>query len=192
MTVRVKARPPVKDIDQAEMLAMFDYREDAKTGRLFWKDRRGGTAKAGSRAGSLGANGYRCVHVDGVGYGEHRIIYTMLKGEIPPGKEINHIDQNKSNNRIDNLRLDTHLDNVRHGTGIARRAATAWKPIFCHENGTTYPSIKEAAEKLNLKATSISKVLNNKLKTTGGKTFSFITTTVTNPHLHHLDDSDDD
>jgi len=170
---------PVKDIDQALMNELFTYAETAKTGRLFWKVNRGGTAKAGTRAGGLGDEGYRLVKVNNILYKEHRAIYTMLKGEIPEGKVINHLDENKSNNRIDNLEAVWPIDNTNWGTRNARSAAANSKPIFCHENGVKYPSSKEAAEKLNLDATNISKVLNNKRKRTKGKTFSFVTTPTT-------------
>ena len=35
----------------------------------------------------------------------HRYIYEKLKGEIPKGYEVHHVDQDKENNNIDNLEL---------------------------------------------------------------------------------------
>lgn len=45
---------------------------------------------------------------------EHRVIYCWLKGAIPEGKVVNHIDYNKANNNIDNLELLTQKENVEH------------------------------------------------------------------------------
>lgn len=60
-------------------------------------------------------------HVDSEGYVKitcnyktlkaHRIIWELLKGEIPEGFEIDHIDHNRKNNRIENLRLVSIVQN---------------------------------------------------------------------------------
>jgi len=173
-TVRVKAAPPVLAIDQALMLSLFTY--DAATGELFWKVTVGNNVKVGSRAGYLnGGNKYWYVKVNNISYSLHRVIYTMLKGPIAPGKVINHLDENKSNNKIDNLEAVTPADNNNWGTRNARVS----KPVFCHETGEVYPSVNAAAAALDLNAGNISAVLNERQKTTGGKTFSFVTTPVT-------------
>ena len=52
----------------------------------------------------------------------HRVIWYLLKGEIPEGMQVNHIDENKQNNHISNLNLMTCKENVNWGTGIERRA----------------------------------------------------------------------
>lgn len=46
----------------------------------------------------------------------HRLIWTVVNGEIPKGMEINHIDENKENNSILNLSLVTHKENTNWGT----------------------------------------------------------------------------
>lgn len=43
----------------------------------------------------------------------HRLVYRTFVGVIPSGKEINHIDHNKSNNNIDNLELVTRSENLK-------------------------------------------------------------------------------
>lgn len=45
----------------------------------------------------------------------HRWIYEAWHGEIPEGKEISHIDDDKYNNRPDNLAAMSHRDNCNHG-----------------------------------------------------------------------------
>lgn len=45
---------------------------------------------------------------------EHRVVWVWHNGAIPQGKEINHIDYNRSNNRIENLEVVTHSENMQH------------------------------------------------------------------------------
>jgi hypothetical protein len=42
----------------------------------------------------------------------HRVVWEMLRGPIPIGMMIDHIDRNKINNRIENLRLVTPRENA--------------------------------------------------------------------------------
>ena len=74
-------------------------------GMLLRKKLRNTRWKAGSRAGSLNKNGYRMVNINSVGYLEHRVIWTIVNGEIPEGAQIDHIDGNTTNNKIENMRL---------------------------------------------------------------------------------------
>ena len=44
----------------------------------------------------------------------HRFVYECIKGDIPEGMEINHIDSNRQNNCIKNLELMTRSENAKH------------------------------------------------------------------------------
>ena len=44
----------------------------------------------------------------------HRFIYECIKGDIPNGLQINHIDSNRQNNCIDNLEVVTQSENMQH------------------------------------------------------------------------------
>ena len=55
---------------------------------------------------SLYKNGNKSYYV-------HRFVYETFKGEIPKGKEIDHVDRDKKNNIIINLQLLSHLENIR-------------------------------------------------------------------------------
>ena len=54
----------------------------------------------------------------------HRVIWTHLKGEIPPGMQVNHKNGIKTDNRIDNLELVTAKQNALHAkqNGITKPA----------------------------------------------------------------------
>lgn len=43
-----------------------------------------------------------------------RRIWSEENGDIPPGYEIDHIDQDITNNNISNLRMCTHAENLRN------------------------------------------------------------------------------
>ena len=44
----------------------------------------------------------------------HRFVFECIKGDIPGGMQINHIDSNRQNNCIKNLELMTRSENTKH------------------------------------------------------------------------------
>lgn len=44
----------------------------------------------------------------------HRLVADAFLGGIPEGKEINHIDRDRSNNSLENLEVISHRQNVNH------------------------------------------------------------------------------
>lgn len=80
-------------------------------GKLIWKiDRKHTTCKVGMRAGCINPkNFYRQVYIDNKKYLEHRIIFLMNHGYLPP--MVDHINQIVDDNRIENLRAaDKHTN----------------------------------------------------------------------------------
>lgn len=69
-------------------------------------------------AGSLNTSGYLRLRFqrDGkeVGALAHRVMWEALRGPIPTGYYVNHIDGDKTNNAIANLELVTHQANMLH------------------------------------------------------------------------------
>lgn len=53
----------------------------------------------------------------------HRVIWQAVKGDIPEGMVINHLDEDPSNNVIWNLDMCTQKENINYGTRNERAAA---------------------------------------------------------------------
>lgn len=69
----------------------------------------GSRAAAGSRAGSLGMDGYRRITVDGMHYLEHQLVWFYVHGIWVP--ELDHENLKRADNWIDNLRVATRSQN---------------------------------------------------------------------------------
>ena len=84
-------------------------------------------------------------------FAQHRFVYEVFKGKIPPNFEIDHINEIKSDNRIKNLQLLTHKQNVEKSRN---------KPIisinFATGEQKRFVSVKKASDKLNINAGNIS------------------------------------
>jgi len=91
---------------------------DSATGVLRWKLRpgNGNQVKCGDIAGCDAGKGYLQVIYKSKTRMVHRVIYEMVHGNIPQGKEIDHKNRHRSDNRITNLRLATKQENSRNGS----------------------------------------------------------------------------
>ena len=67
-------------------------------------------------------------------YGAHRLIWTMVHGDIPRGKYIDHQNRNPFDNRMENLRLASHTENVRNAK-IRRDNKTGFKGVNVNRDG---------------------------------------------------------
>ena len=94
---------------QETLRGLFSY--DPETGHLTNLYTRSSRAVKGRRAGNLMGTGYRRVRLDGIEYGEHRLIWKLVYGEDPD--TIDHINADRSDNRLCNLRSCTAADNNR-------------------------------------------------------------------------------
>ena len=54
------------------------------------------------------------------GYYLHRLVVQSFMGEIPKGKEVSHLNGDRTDNRLENLTCETHRENIKrkneHGT----------------------------------------------------------------------------
>lgn len=103
-----------------------ELRYDPLTGELYWRVPRRNRV-LGIRAGGVKGR-YRYITIDGVNYLEHRVIWVMVHGSIPPGKEIDHIDRDRYNNKLENLRLVTRRENVLN-SGVASSTCSKYTGV---------------------------------------------------------------
>ena len=84
---------------------------------------------------------------------QHRFVYEAVRGVIPEGFEIDHINEVKSDNGIKNLQLLTHQQNVEKSNNkpiVSFNIETSEKKIFL--------SIKKASIELNINHSNISAI----------------------------------
>ncbi|AYN56082.1 putative HNH endonuclease [Salmonella phage STG2] len=99
-------------ITRERLLEVLEYHED---GTLTWKPRPEGTrgwntSLNNTPAGSINADGYLMLSIDGERILAHRAIFFMHKGYLPD--IVDHDDTNTLNNRIGNLREATKAQNA--------------------------------------------------------------------------------
>lgn len=115
-----------------------------ETGVFTWRVNRGGTARVGATAGTIGKKGYRYIGVKNKCYLAHRLAWLYIYGCLPE-KHIDHINREKSDNRIDNLRevsnsqnhwnLNTNSANTSGYTGVSwNKRAKKWHS-YIHAQG---------------------------------------------------------
>jgi hypothetical protein len=117
--------------NQQLLQSLFNY--DITNGGLYWKN-------TGKRYGYTQDNLYRKGMVRGVGYREHRLVWTYHNGDIPEGLQIDHIDADgpKDDNRIQNLRLATHAQNMQNAKSNIKK----YKGVFKHGKNVFYTMCK--------------------------------------------------
>lgn len=62
----------------------------------------------------------------------HRLVWEVFNGPIPPGMQVNHINEDKTDCRLENLNLLSPKANTNWGTGNRRRAKTLSKMVEQH------------------------------------------------------------
>lgn len=144
------------DITQAQVRALFEYRD----GHLYRRVTVKHNAKGGDRAGWSHGQGRFRVRINRKSYYLHRVIYLYHHGVMPD--EIDHIDGNPSNNRIENLRAATHQENqANHGVrsdnklgikGVRVVANGKYVARLKQRHLGTFDSAEQAAKAYNLAA----------------------------------------
>ena len=96
-----------ENITQRYLQDRYSYNQE--TGELTHKYD-AGSAKAGSRVGSIGSYNYWVMRISGRNYKQHRIIWMYMMGDWPT-QEIDHINLNTTDNSWTNLRQATPREN---------------------------------------------------------------------------------
>ena len=97
-----------KTLTAERLRELLDY--DPETGIFTNRSWRGGTARAGERAGRISKQtGYLVVDVDGRRWQGHQLAWLFVYGELVKG--LDHKDGVKSNNSINNLRPANKIQN---------------------------------------------------------------------------------
>jgi hypothetical protein len=98
-----------------------------ENGELRNKVKRHGKANIGDIAGCIHSDGYIKVHIQGIKYPVHRLIWIMMTGEHVPD-EIDHINRIRNDNRWCNLRLATRFQNSGNTT-ISKNNTSGYKGV---------------------------------------------------------------
>jgi hypothetical protein len=103
-------KPHIKtDIEEIRKLLHYC----PKTGIFTWKQKRGGKATQGMRAGTTGSRGYEMIALHKTRFRSHRLAFALVTGRWPTN-EIDHINGDTSDNRWDNLREATRSQNMQN------------------------------------------------------------------------------
>lgn len=93
----------------------------------------------------------------------------------PEGKvEVNHKNGIRNDNRLENIEYCTRQYNIWHSYYVNMRKPSGCKPVFCVENGVTYPSCLAASRELGIDNSTIACVAKGKYKQVKGYHFKFI------------------
>jgi hypothetical protein len=96
---------------------LLDY--NALTGEFRWLSPRRPGDKPFCKAGTVDAQGYGVIKLNGIHYKAHRLAWLVVTGAWPQG-QIDHIDGNRRNNAFSNLR-DVDAATNAQNTRRARR-----------------------------------------------------------------------
>lgn len=114
------------DPTQARLHELFTF--DAEAGVLLWRRRPAedfadarawkifNARFADTMAGSISGYGYRTISFNLKSWRAHRLIWIYAHGDIPDGKQIDHINGKRDDNRLENLRLVTSAENNRNSS----------------------------------------------------------------------------
>lgn len=84
---------------------------DPITGIFTWLQYRGGTARVGSVAGTIGGRGYRYIFVDNRQYRDHRLAIFYMTGSWPL-EQVDHVKGDRSDCRWEKIREASSSQNM--------------------------------------------------------------------------------
>lgn len=108
-------------MENIDFSSVLEYDEKSPS-CLTWKITTSSRAIAGNPAGTIDSDGYWVVRYKGKGYKAHRVILILDKINIS-GKQVDHIDGNRSNNLKNNLRVVPPAVNARNSSKNKRNTS---------------------------------------------------------------------
>ena len=109
-----------RELPNVEVLNELLTVDSSSPSGLTWRVNRRGTAKAGTKAGTVATSGtganFWSVRVNGILFQAHRLIWKMINGNDPVNV-IDHIDGNPLNNNVSNLQDITQQQNLTKAVG---------------------------------------------------------------------------
>lgn len=122
------------ELTQQELKSLLNYNPD--TGVFTWRIYRSNRVKEGMVAGCCDKrNGYRRIGVNGKLWLEHQLCFLYMVGTVP--KEIDHVDNIKSNNKWGNLRECDRRQN-QSNKSKQKRNTTGVKGVSWFNKGEYY------------------------------------------------------
>lgn len=119
---------------------------------LLWRKTKWRNAPAGSIAGAIASNGYRCLLFNGQRLLSHRLAWYLNTGHDPIGRFVDHIDGNKLNNAPSNLRLIAQINNKHNVPTRSYTTSEASEVYYCPTLDRWVASIWEGNKRRTLGA----------------------------------------
>ena len=116
-------------VESARLKESLHY--DPDTG-IFTNLKSRGAAKKGSVAGCKDSKGHSQIMLDNKRYQAHRLAWLYVHGNFPE-KDIDHINEIKTDNRICNLRLDSNRENEQNVSSVRLNNTSGLTGVTWHK-----------------------------------------------------------
>lgn len=134
-----------RGLSHEKLLSVLAY--NPRTGQFLWRTTRSWRAMAGSVAGTIHANWYRRIKIDGVMHAAHRLAWFYVNG-VWPIAEIDHKNLSKADNRIKNLRAASRCQNQQNRLSGQRESGL--KGTYLYSPGKWASQITANRKKMSL------------------------------------------